>query len=299
MIRYPIQREDLIQRIQTLNPGWLGKAQERTAQYVKAQDYTDGSEFWGLIKQVYIDLQHEKCAYCETRLQGAAYASKVHEVEHFRPKSSVKAWPDRKKKAWSGFPSNIATGSTSDKGYYALAYHPFNYAIACTRCNSTLKSNFFPLRGSRDVSLADPSLGQAEDALLVYPVSDIDADPAQLIAFDGVLAVPRQTAGADHARALTTIYFFDLNHQDLTSRRAEMIGLLWAALESRRLATDAPDRQFAQDTIDLACGAAGQFSACMRAFRELYRLDRAKAREEALHARQLGRAQVTTGHSED
>ena len=288
MIRYPIEREDLIQRIRTLNSGWLARALERTEQYIDAQDYVGGSEFWGSIKQVYIELQHEKCAYCETQLQGAAYASKVHEIEHFRPKSSVKAWPERKKPAWSDFPAHIATGLPSEKGYYALAYHPFNYAIACTRCNSSLKSNFFPLRGVREVALADPSLSQAEDALLVYPISNVDTDPAQLIAFDGVLAVPRLLAGPDHERALTTIYFFDLNHQDLTSRRAEMIGHLWNALESRRLATDLPDRQFAQDTIAMVCSAAGQFSACMQAFQQLYQHDRPTARQKALYARQLG-----------
>jgi hypothetical protein len=290
MIRYAVGREELIERIRALSSGWLGKALERTEQYVQAQDYTGGPEFWGLIKQVYIELQHEKCAYCETKLQGAAYARKVHEVEHFRPKSSVKGWPDRKKGAWSDFPAHIATGSDSAKGYFALAYHPFNYAIACTRCNSTLKSNYFPLRGPRDTSLVDPSLGQSEDALLVYPVSDIDTDPAQLIAFDGVLAVPRHHAGANHERALTTIYFFDLNHQDLTTRRAEMMGLLWGALESQRLATDALDREFARETIDMVCSDAGQFSACMQAFRALYQKDRANARKKALQARQLGRA---------
>lgn len=287
MIRYPIAREELIQRIGALNPDWLAKAWERTAQYVQAQDYTGGTEFWGLIKKVYIELQHEKCAYCETKLQGADYASKVHEIEHFRPKSSVKAWPDRKKPAWSAFPTTISTGTASNKGYYQLAYHPFNYAIACTRCNSTLKSNFFPLRGTRDESLSAPWLGQAEDALLVYPVSDIDVDPAELIRFDGVLAVPRLTTGVNHERALTTIWFFDLNHQDLTSRRAEMIGLLWAALESERLSDDPSDQQFAKDTIDMVCNEAGQFSACMNAFQALYLEDRATARAKAIQARRL------------
>lgn len=289
MIRYAIERATLIDRIRAIKPDWLDRAQARTLQYEQLQDYTDGTDFWGQIKQVYIDLQHEKCAYCETKLQGAEYASKVHEVEHFRPKSSVKAWPDRKKPAWAKFPAGIGTGAAHDKGYYRLAYHPFNYAIACTRCNSTLKSNYFPVRGNRDVTLADPSLGQGEDALLLYPVSDVDSDPADIIRFDGVLAVPAHTAGAAHERALATIWFFDLNHQDLTSRRAEMMALLWGAMESHRLADIDADRQFARDTIDAVCSEAGQFSACMNAFRALYRDRRAAAREKAVQARQLGR----------
>lgn len=288
MVRYPIARDELIRRISALSPGWLARALSRTEEYAQAQDYTGGPEFWGQIKQVYIDLQHEKCAYCETRLQGAEYASKVHEVEHFRPKSSVKAWPERNKPAWAAFPAQVATGGPSGQGYYRLAYHPFNYAIACTRCNSTLKSNYFPVRGARDVALADPSWGYAEDPLLVYPVSDIDTDPAQLIAFDGVLAVPKHSTGANFERALTTIYFFDLNHQDLTSRRTEMMALLWSTLESERQSQDEPERRFAQDTIAMVCGEAGQFSACMNAFRELYAQDRVQAREKAMRARELG-----------
>jgi hypothetical protein len=288
MVRYPIARDELIRRIQDFNPGWLAKAQARTAQYAEAQDYTGGTEFWGRIKQVYIELQHEKCAYCETRLQGAEYASKVHEVEHFRPKSSVKTWPDRNRAAWKAFPADIAAGGASAKGYYQLAYHPFNYAIACTRCNSSLKANHFPVRGTRDVALADPSWGHGEDPLLVYPVSDIDSDPADLIAFDGVLAVPNHTTGQDFERALATIFFFDLNHQDLTSRRAEMMAMLWSTLESERLAQSAAERSYARETLALTFGEGGQFSACMKAFRALYAQDRAQALEKAKLARALG-----------
>jgi len=135
------------------------------------------------------------------------------------------------------------------------------------------------------VALADPSQGAGEDALLIYPMSDIDSDPMQLIAFDGVLAVPRQTVGPDHERALTTIWFFQLNHEDLTTRRAEMIGHLWNALEQRRMATDSGDRQFADDTVRAACSEGGQFSACMSAYCQLYANDRALARDKAREAR--------------
>lgn len=289
MIRYPVGRQELLDRINALRPQWIANARARTDAYAAAQDYTGGTDFWGEIKQIYIDLQHEKCAYCETKLQGSALASKVHEVEHFRPKSSVKDWPNRNQAYWRDFPSGIATGAADPKGYYLLAYHPFNYAIACTRCNSTLKSNYFPVRGARDVGIADPSLTAGEDALLLYPMADIDTDPALLITFDGVLAVPRQAAGADHERALTTIWFFQLNHEDLTTRRAEMLAPLWSALEHRRLADDAGDRQDADDTIRLTCDATGQFSACMKAFCELYVANRARAREKANEARAMMR----------
>ena len=287
MIRYPVKPQALLDQITKLKPTWLADAQQRTQTYLAAQSYTGGKDFWGDIKDVYIDLQHEKCAYCETRLQGKVYARKVHEVEHFRPKGQVRIWPNRKKKVWRDFPQGISTGAGDAKGYYALAYHPFNYAIACTRCNSSLKSDHFPVRGVRNIALEDPSAAAFEDHLLVYPISTIDDDPRTLIRFDGVLAVPVHKSGPLNERALTTIWFFDLNHQDLTTRRAGRILNLWVALENRRLADSAVGRQIAQDQVDKSLGPAGEFSACLRDFAAVYAQNRSLAEQTALAAGQL------------
>jgi hypothetical protein len=274
MVRYPIQRQALIDAINQTKPNWLQRAKDRTDAYRQARAYTGGSEFWGEIKDVFIKLQHEKCAYCETKLQGAELASKVHEVEHFRPKSSVKAWPP----AGHAFQPGWALGAESPEGYYLLAYHPFNYAIACTRCNSTLKSNCFPVSGMRDIHAGDPSNMQGEQSLLIYPVSDIDADPAQLIGFDGVTAKARHASGAKRRRALTTIHFFQLNHQDLTTRRAEMLGQLYVNLEALAAQPAAAQRKRLQTLIERTCAPSGQFSSCMRDFVALYSRDTARAR---------------------
>jgi 5-methylcytosine-specific restriction endonuclease McrA len=282
VIRYPITRALLLERIAAVSRRWLQRAAERTAVYEQAEAYTGGSEFWGDIKQVYIDLQHEKCAYCETKLQGAELASKVHEVEHFRPKASVAAWPDRSKQHWESFPTTIPTGDTSTNGYYRLAYNPLNYAIACTRCNSTLKSNHFPIRGARNVALDDPADAGAEDALLIYPLSDFDADPFELITFDGVIAIPREQRGRDHERALTNIAFFQLNHQDLTTRRAVLIRALWFGLEGARNEVAPEDRAFAAQFVEQLCDESAEFTACMTAFRDLYTVNRATARAMAI-----------------
>ncbi|MDH0864250.1 hypothetical protein [Mitsuaria sp. GD03876] len=271
MRRYPIGRQKLLDDIEVERPRWLKRAEARTAQYVADGDYTGGKEFWSEIKAVYIRLQHEKCAYCETRLQGAAFAIKVHEVEHFRPKQSVKAWPSPSAAHLQGFVPPGPVGSASPVGYYKLAYHPFNYAIACTRCNSTLKSNYFPVGGPRQTDGHDPSLMHGEKPLLVYPISDIDDDPEELITFEGVLAVPKRRSGPDRDRALVTIAFFQLNHQDLTTRRAESLAALWLSLEAMA-ALPAGHPMAAQylAAIDRACAPGGEFSACMRAFRDLH-----------------------------
>lgn len=287
MIRIEVQRQVLLDAIQATKPNWIERARQRTAQYVTDQDYTGGSEFWGEIKQVYIDLHFEKCAYCETKLQGAELASKVHEVEHFRPKGSVKAWPDPSREYWRNLGFGFPTGAANAKGYYALAYHPFNYAIACTRCNSTLKSNYFPVMGSRQVALQDPSQGWSEQPLLVYPLSDLDDDPESLITFDGVVAQAAAPAGPARHRALATIAFFQLNHEDLTQRRARLLWPLRNILRARQAATDPADRADFDDQIRMACGADWEFTACSRAFCRLYETDRAKAEAYAQAARQV------------
>jgi len=287
MIRIKVGRQELINRINAAAPRWITKAEIRTSQYAQSQDYTGGSEFWGDIKNVYIEVQYEKCAYCETKLQGAVLASKVHEVEHFRPKASITEWPDRGRSYWQDFPTTIRTGGADTRGYFLLAYHPFNYAIACTRCNSTLKSNYFPIRGQRDTSIEDPSHDAIEDCLLIYPLSDLAVDPAKVITFDGVLAVPLNKKGAMYERAATTIWFFQLNHEDLTTRRAGMLVPLWNMLEMARTAPRKRDRELATADVALACSASGQFSACMAAFQDLYDRDRIAARERYLAARNL------------
>jgi len=272
MIRYAIPEADLIALINGKKPSWMARAQQRIQQYTAAGAYTDDSEFWGEIKQVYITLQHEKCAYCETKLQGAVLASKVHEVEHYRPKSSVKPWPNHNVEYWAKFKPTWNTGTGSKIGYYKLAYHHLNYAIACTRCNSTLKSSYFPIRGKRDVHNGNPANMLKESALLLYPVSTVDPDdPQDIITFEGVLAVPTQASGPEYERAVTNIEFFQLNHEDLTSRRAVEIRTLWLALQMAK--NNPQDKQLYEDTIAQMCSAENQFSSCVSAFLALSQSD--------------------------
>ena len=272
MIRYPISEAELIALINGVQPNWIGRAQTRIQHYIAAGGYTDDPDFWGEIKHVYISLQHEKCAYCETKLQGAVLASKVHEVEHYRPKSEVKPWPNHKVVHWKDFKPAWPTGAGSKVGYYKLAYHHLNYAIACTRCNSTLKSSYFPIRGKRDIQNSDPANMQKESALLLYPISSVDPDdPQELITFNGVLAVPRHSDGPANERAVTTIEFFQLNHEDLTSRRAVEIRTLWFALQLAKI--NPQDKQLYEDTIALMCSPQSPFSSCVSAFLELTKTD--------------------------
>ena len=287
MIRCAVGRQQLLDDIEAEKPGWLNRAKAATAASAAAGQYVAGSDIWGEIKHVYIRLQHEKCVYCESKLQGSGLAAKVHEVEHFRPKSRLRAWPGSANRLPPGYTAPCQTGPASNVGYYLLAYHPFNYAIACTRCNSTLKSDWFPVRGKRDVHLADPSWGYMEDPLLIYPISDLDDDPATLIGFDGVLPKPVATELHKAQRAAVTITFFALDAEDLTSRRAAILFPLWVALRTQATSVDAQLRMDAADAINAICAATAEFSACFSAFRALFAINPVRAAKLADAARPL------------
>lgn len=290
MIRVETTQADLEQAIRAANNTWMDRAKARTREYAKAKKYTGGTEFWGDIKKVYIQLQHEKCAYCESKMAGVDLASKVHEVEHYRPKSRVRKWPAATKTKSPAYIPPCECGDESASGYYLLAYHPLNYAIACTRCNSTLKSDYFPVAGNRTISGAEPAQLLAEKPLLVYPIGDLDDDPARLIRFDGVLAVPRVSRGPRHHRALVTIEFFQLNHEDLASRRAPLIANLFVTLEAMRVGKlTSRLRKDHETVVEAAADPKSQFSACARDYVELYESDLDKASEYGQLALKLTR----------
>lgn len=209
------------------------------------------------------------------KLAGKRFGRKVHEVEHFRPKSRVRPWPGNLKR-FRGYVPPCSTGSESASGYYLLAYNPFNYAIACTRCNSSLKSDYFPVKGTRSISEEDVGKLHSEQPLLIYPISSVDVDPESLITFIGVTAVPAMIAGPDFERARVTIDFFQLNHEDLASRRAEVIGTLYMALKGREK-TEPSDLAEWEYHIASLVSEKSAFSSCAKAFIRLYQTDKVSA----------------------
>ncbi len=287
MIRYLVTADELRADIQAHNPSWLGRAEARTQAFEAAGRYdknlqvldpetgkqTAASEIWGDIKAVYMARQSNKCAYCERLLAGPDLGERDHAVEHFRPKSSVKAWPPasrwppgrggkvkRRKLAYS-----FATGGDVDPGYYALAYEPLNYADSCHVCNSGLKSNYFPIAGVRS---RDDRAG--EQHLLIYPIGDVEIDPETLITFNSVIPRPvsRDSSSHEYRRALVTIEFFCLDREDLWRERAEQIRNVWAALIASRSA-EAADRAYAETTLKQLTDPSSPHSSCARAFRRL------------------------------
>jgi hypothetical protein len=247
MIRYTIprtgttvdttEREALRSAIERVAPGWGKRAQKRTLKFARAGRYEESESIWSEVKPGYIDIQKNKCAFCERRFEDAQHNRIEFDLEHFRPKSTVACWPNPPRT--NNFDYGIDTGAASDTGYYWLAYAPENYTASCKICNSLYKSSYFPITGARatlagnhadlreaallDRAEVERSLRE-EGALLCYPIGDIDDDPETLITFVATTAVPASDLPEKRRRGQIIIDFFGLNAREhLHLERAEAI----------------------------------------------------------------------------
>jgi hypothetical protein len=259
---------------------WRKSAHKKTTTIKKKKKYIKGSPSWSDIKPVYMRLQHNKCVFCERPLGGEVAGKIEQDVEHFRPKNALKLWPAKAKKSQA--PSySFSTGGVGG-GYYWLAYDLENYAAACKPCNSTRKSNYFPVagtkRGSNHETVA--TLNQLERPFLIYPLGTLDDDPETLIGFDGILAKPINANGHNHNRALITIDFFALNtREELWADRFRTISDLWFKFQIVSTSKSKQQKDAAQRGINDLVSDAGPQAGCARAFLRLIEADPVKAWE--------------------
>ena len=167
MISYRISETDLFARIDAKKPTWRARAVDATAACLAAGKYvttnaagtsTDG--IWSDIKEVFMDLQHDKCCYCERKLASATFGKVEHDIEHYRPKSRVKNWFSPAVKAeMADWPVGLGRSGAETKGYFLLPFHPRNYATSCKECNSALKSDYFPCGKNPVLDADSPAAG--------------------------------------------------------------------------------------------------------------------------------------------
>lgn len=273
----PPTREEIIQAekakleklVDKKSANWRTNAQTRTEIFRNAKKYEESSNIWGDIKEVYMKLQANKCAYCEQKLEDAKI---VHDVEHFRPKSTIKVWltESRKTKHKLNF-----IDEKSDKGYYLLPYNIFNYVTACKQCNSSLKSNCFPIAGNRLFDSEDfHQINDTEKPFLPYPLGNIDEDsPEDLIAFNGVSPIinPNLTDEHKKLRAFVTIKFFNLDalRESLIKQRCRVIKDIYEAVHT--INNDQNEDIVAQKKEDLKQWISGSeaHSNCAKSFFQL------------------------------
>lgn len=271
MIRIDVGSRELKSEVEAFKPGWIGRAKIRTANFITNENYEESSSIWSEIKPVYMKVQAFKCAYCERALGGRLVGRGEHDLEHYRPKNNVKVWPNATAKRERDLNYAFSTGGNLQTGYYWLAYNLGNYVTACKSCNSALKSNYFPIAGTRPRGVRTiRQLNSSEKPFLIYPLGRSDVDPRTLITFLGAVAMPKPKRGAGKQRAQVTIDFFRLNDRDeLWTERFNCIREMWSHYDRLNNSGNARSRKDARQSIDELREPDSPHSSCANAFYDL------------------------------
>lgn len=279
MIRYPITANDLDNRIKKLKPTWFGRAQDVLDALSDEPKSSDFKGLWSEIKDVYIDLQHSKCAFCEKPLEGRI----EQDIEHFRPKTGVDAWQPPIDLVQAGIKVKQPANGRTEPGYRLLAYHPLNYAATCKNCNTIFKQNLFPIAGTRKPDTKRPPAKSTERPYLIYPIGDADDDPEQLIEFTGCVPQPAKSPGHDRFRAQATISIFKLDdpleRRVFYQGRAKAIQSIFLNLVAIDDSGEAALVAAAKKNVRRMLQDAEPYANCLRCFSRLYAQSRAEATE--------------------
>jgi len=281
MIAYRVTKAQLEALIEAESPGWQQRAKTRTDRFRQKGFYEETSSIWSEVKKVYMRLQGgSKCAYCERKLEDIDFGTIEQDVEHFRPKGSVRAWKLPKSLKAQGITTTAVPNE--DCGYFLLPYHPFNYSAACKPCNSALKKDYFPIAGKYDLTGDDPAKLLKEKPFLICPVGDFDDAPEDLIRFHGVSPQAAAPNGHDRERALVTIEFFKLDDEtkrkNLIRERAFIIVTLYSYLEKLAEGAMGNTKTDAQNIVDGLTSPKTAHTNCARSFRVLFQRSRPEAK---------------------
>ncbi len=287
MIHYPVTLTELVSAIDSA----LGTAKRRQAWWAKAygdflravnqRTHNAKQTYWTDIKEAYITLQCNKCAYCETPMPQGSKALIAYDVEHYRPKSATTPWPTAEMIKSLGITYKVNAGRS--RGYPELAHHPYNYAVACKVCNSPYKSSFFPILGKPDANSYDVAhLNKQEHPAIPLPLGDWGEDPGSLLTFEGFIAVPASNDELLRERAQVVIDFFELNRRpDLLLGRATAIVVAYQHLKELKHPDLASDVAMAQSWVDGDLSQTAPFASAVRAFKILFDTDEPRARTVA------------------
>lgn len=284
MIRYKITLTELRKRVKARSETWLDRAKQLTKDAVAAGKVEAGTGIWSEIKPVFLEIQHNKCIYCERLLPGEELGLVEHDVEHYRPKNRVKVWPrkdDLEALGLDDYPFD--TGPAAD-GYVSLAFDISNYAASCKVCNSRLKSDCFPIAGPRAAGKLTAAKLKAEKPFVILPLGSSADDPERLITFNGILPVPVESGPTAHPqrKARVTIDFFRLaspqRESDLLQPRLQACALYAAKWREREAATAVAERKRLDKVLRALQAETRPHASCVRSFARLFETDPASAK---------------------
>ena len=269
------------------NATWLTRATERTAKYKTAGKVTHTSHIWSEIKEVYMKMQGNKCAFCESELEGKASGKGVHDVEHFRPKNRITKWKSTPEFNTLGI---AITDPAVSKGYHLLTYNLLNYSVACGPCNQAIKRDRFPIKGNYNTNMENPSTeSNTEIPLLLFPIGQDDDNCEDLIKFEGAVPTVAVSSGLPFERAITTIEFFSLGRADergkLFKERCMKIIIISVIL-------DGVDPVNFDSRLQNMIADFSDHSSCGRSYVKLLKNDKTKAAEVLSEAKEFIRTYI-------
>lgn len=282
MIRFAVSETELQQRIEAEAAGWLKKALTKAKAANASGHVGEGDGIWSEIKGVYMELQGFKCMYCEKPMpkpddeRDGASGKVEYDVEHFRPKNRVTAWPPAKVKARRKIDYDDALEAGVPTGYVWLAFDHLNYGVSCKTCNSELKGDRFPILGKRGKKgQRNAELDPIEKPCLVLPVGANGTNPEDLLGWNGPLVFPKKGLSVeDTLRAKVLIDFFELDtRRDLLEGRCHGIMLLFPRLKEKT----AKAKKF----VEALTADDATFAGCFRAFVALFKKNKAQAAQWA------------------
>ena len=282
MIRYDVSPDALEALVEERIPGGLERAKSRTECFRELGRYEERSSIWGEVKPVFMEIQGEsKCCFCERQFESGDLGRHELDLEHYRPKGSVRKWACPAELIHEGVTLTDPPGPGS--GYHLLAYHLLNYAAACKACNSGLKRDCFPISGRYNLTEDEPESLTDEQPWLIYPIGRLDVDPEKIISFYGIFPMSTSLDRTSRLRGLVTIAFFRLDdvvaRKNLMKERARIVYLLRVLLELAEGREGAAAE--AAVLVESMLASTSPHANCARSFVRLYRLDPAQATEVA------------------
>jgi uncharacterized protein (TIGR02646 family) len=193
------------------------------------------------VKNALIKAQHDKCAFCESKVGHIAFG----DVEHYRPKG--------------GFRQD-ASDPLEQPGYFWLAYVWENLFFACQLCNQSFKKNLFPLADPTRRARSHLDDLTAEEPMLIHPA---DEDPSAFIGFREEIAFPID----DHPRARATIEVVGLNRDAMAEQRLDRLKP-YRLLRERllQLPASSEEARDIQALFEQVVRPEAQYSSMMRVF---------------------------------
>lgn len=259
MISYKVNWVQTFDLIELQCPDWFDQARKQNEKMHNRKGFVEKKGHWSALKNIYMNTQHYKCAYCERRLEGKI----EFDIEHFRPK----------------------------KKYYLLAYRPKNYIVACKVCNTICKGDDFPLicgsrmYGSDNVEAVE----NVESPVLVNPLRP-DVRPEDIISFVGV--VPVAVDKNERASGIIRLLKLDSRYP-LIRERAEVICRVWSAFTDLEKSSN----EYALHRMRALTADSAVHANCARAFvRTIFSDKRKSSRLASLATKFLSRSsQVWVG----